>query len=135
MEKVKRKYKQWTQEEVEELKNLVNEGKYVQEIGDILDRSVNNVRYGMRKIGTKSKAVSKNKNKPSINRKPHVYNTGQEVNGLIIKSKTRYGKNNHRAYEVQGTAYFVDTQNTTETPQVQLSFSPFMIETHKVNWK
>ena len=37
--------------------------------------------------------------------------------------------------EVQGTAYFVDTQNTTETPQVQLSFSPFMIDTHKVNWK
>ena len=37
--------------------------------------------------------------------------------------------------EVQGTAYFVDTQNTTETPQVQLSFSRFMIETHKVNWK
>lgn len=37
--------------------------------------------------------------------------------------------------EVQGTAYFVDTQNTTETPQVQLSFSPFMIDTHKVNWE
>ena len=37
--------------------------------------------------------------------------------------------------EVQGTAYFVDTQGTTEKPQVQLSFSPFMIETHKVNWK
>lgn len=37
--------------------------------------------------------------------------------------------------EVQGTAYFVDTQNTTETPQVQLSFSPSMIDTHKVNWK
>ena len=37
--------------------------------------------------------------------------------------------------EVQGTAYFVDTQNTTETPQVQLSFSPLMIDTHKVNWE
>lgn len=37
--------------------------------------------------------------------------------------------------EVQGTAYFVDTQGTTEKPEVQLSFSPFMIETHKVNWK
>ena len=37
--------------------------------------------------------------------------------------------------EVQGSAYFVDTQGTTEKPQVQLSFSPFMIETHKVNWK
>lgn len=37
--------------------------------------------------------------------------------------------------EVQGTAYFVDTQNTTETPQVQLSFSPFMTNTHKVNWE
>lgn len=105
MKKVKREYKQWTQEEAEELKNLVNEGKHAQEIGDILDRSVNNVRYGMRKIGIKSKAVSKNKDKPSTNRKPHVYNTGQEVNGLIIKSKTRYGKNNHRAYEVQSITY------------------------------
>ena len=37
--------------------------------------------------------------------------------------------------EVQGSAYFVDTQGTTEKPQVQLSFSPFMIETHKVNWE
>ena len=37
--------------------------------------------------------------------------------------------------EVQGTAYFVDTQGTTEKPEVQLSFSPFMVETHKVNWK
>lgn len=105
MKKVKRKYKQWTQEEVEELKNLVNEGKCAQEIGDILDRSVNNVRYGMRKIGIKSKAVSKNKNKPSVNKKPHVYNIGQEVNGLIIKSQTRYGKTNHRAYEVQSITY------------------------------
>lgn len=37
--------------------------------------------------------------------------------------------------EVQGSAYFVDTQETTEKPQVQLSFSPFMFETHKVNWE
>lgn len=37
--------------------------------------------------------------------------------------------------EVTGNAYFVDTQNTTEKPQVQLSFSPFMIDTHKVNWE
>ena len=37
--------------------------------------------------------------------------------------------------EVQGTAYFVDTQGTTEKPEVQLSFSPFMIDTHKVNWE
>ncbi|UJQ43243.1 hypothetical protein [Staphylococcus phage vB_Sau_P68] len=37
--------------------------------------------------------------------------------------------------EVTGNAYFVDTKGTTEKPQVQLSFSPFMIDTHKVNFK
>ena len=37
--------------------------------------------------------------------------------------------------EVTGNAYFVDTKGTTEKPQVQLSFSPFMLDTHKVNFK
>lgn len=37
--------------------------------------------------------------------------------------------------EVTGNAYFVDTKGTTEEPQVQLSFSPFMLDTHKVNFK
>lgn len=37
--------------------------------------------------------------------------------------------------EVTGQSYFVDTKGTTEQPKVQLSFSPFMFDTHKANWK
>ena len=40
-----------------------------------------------------------------VAKKPHIYNIGEEINGLIIKSQTRYGKSNQRAYEVQSITY------------------------------
>ncbi len=36
---------------------------------------------------------------------------------------------------VEGNAYFVDPNNSQKQPQVQLSFSPFLLDTHKVNFK